>query len=120
MDNNQNNNMNQTVDSQVNENFNQQPMPTQVQQPMYQQPMPTQVQPKKKFNWILWIAVALIIPIVIGIILRTIGANMLNSGPDMAPVGMFIKSLGTLAMLLLTFPSLLIVIIIGVTRGNKK
>jgi hypothetical protein len=29
MDNNQNNNMNQTVDSQVNENFNQQPMPTQ-------------------------------------------------------------------------------------------
>ena len=107
MYNNQNNNMNQSIDSQVNENFN-------------QQPMPTQVQPKKKFNWILWIAVALIIPIVIGIILRTIGANMLNSGPDMAPVGMFIKSLGTLAMWLLTFPSLLIVIIIGVTRGNKK
>ena len=63
MDNNQNNNMNQSIDSQVNENFNQQPMPTQVQQPMYQQPTPTQVQPKKKFNWILWIAVALIIPI---------------------------------------------------------
>lgn len=30
MDNNQTNNMNQTIDSQVNENFNQQPTPTKV------------------------------------------------------------------------------------------
>ena len=143
MDNNQTNNMTQEVNTQTNENLNQeQPVETAVepvqelnqvseqtehqqqempvaQQPqqMYQQQMP--IAPRKKFNWFLWIAVALIIPIAMGVILHLIG-NSIGGSAEMQPIANFIYSLGTLAMWLLTFPSLLIVIIIGVTRGNKN
>ena len=109
MDNNQTNNMTQEVQQQA--------IPVTQQPQMYQQQMPSA--PRKKFNWFLWIAVALITPIAIGVILQLIGKSIGGSA-ETQPIANFVYSLGTLAMWLLTYPSLLIVIIIGVTRGNKN
>lgn len=94
--------------------------PVAPQPQMYQQQMPGAQQPKKKFNWVLWIAVAVIISIAIGFILKLVGNSIASGGAEAMPMANFVKSLGTLAMFLLTPPSVIVVVIIGIIKSNKN
>lgn len=98
MDNNQMNNINSNINN----------------QPMNQNMVPQK--PKKKFNWILWIGVAVLIPIILCVILKLVASSMESGGVEMMPVAKFISSIGTLIPFCLIPLSTIIVVIIGVTR----